>query len=174
MPPRRGRTVHERHRHHNINVRLNTLRLSASPTLLARSRIIVRSLLIIAMVYIVFMTLYNRYALHLSGFDQIPSLPRQLTHAFSTAGDWIQCLISKVGAGEGGLNLNSHHWSAGGRDTGVGGSVFGSGSREEEEAILGAEGFEAEDDVGDNGGNPWERRQEFPGAGMDSVGVIRL
>jgi len=127
--------------------------------------------------YIVFMTLYNRYTLHLNGFDQIPSLPHRLTEALSIVSDWFQSVVSKFSSREGGLNLSSHHWSVGGRDIGVGGSRFGSGSRtrEEEEAMLSEEDFEAEDDVTDDGGNPWERRgQGLPGTGIDSAGVIRL
>lgn len=123
------------------------------------------------MLYMVFMTLYNRYALHLSGFDQIPSLPNKLARALSAIGDWFQSIFSKFGSGNGGLNLNSHHWTASGRDTGVGGSRFGSGSREEE-AMLSEEDFEVEDSLEEHHGNPWGR---VPGGGgINASGVIRL
>jgi cation-dependent mannose-6-phosphate receptor len=135
--------------------------------------VLILLILIFAMVYIVFMTLYNRYALHLSGFDQIPSLPSRLTRVLSVIGDWFQSIFSKFGSGGEDLNFHSHHWSAVGRDTGVGGSRFGSGSREEEEAML-AEDFEVEDSLGEHHGNPWGRGQVVPGSGIDSAGVIRL
>jgi len=125
--------------------------------------VLVLIILIIGMVYIVFMTLYNRYALHLSGFDQIPSLPSKLAHVLSVIGDWLQFVFSKFDSREDGPNFHSHHWSAGGRDTGIGGSRFGSGSREEEEAMLGEEDFEVEDSLGEHHGNPWGRGQMDPG-----------
>lgn len=128
------------------------------------------------MVYVVFMTLYNRYALHLSGFDQIPSLPSRLTQLISIIGDWFQSIFSKFGFRGSVPNFHSHHWSAGGGNTGLGGSRFGSGSREEEEAMLAEEDFEVEDSPEEleHHGNPWRRGQAVPGAKIDSAGVIRL
>jgi hypothetical protein len=140
------------------------------------------------MIYIVFMTLYNRYALHLHGFDQIPSPPPQVSKFFSAIGEFFM-----PSTGGRGLNPSSHHWgggSAGGRGQGglgVGGSRFGSGARregeeEEEEAMLG--GQEEEDvgaDLGDadvsrgGNGNPWSREQGSGGGGVvDPAGIIRL
>jgi cation-dependent mannose-6-phosphate receptor len=138
--------------------------------------------LIFGMVYIVFMTLYNRYALHLRGFDQIPTPPPRLARVFSAIGDCFSSLYSS--AERRGLNPTSHHWGGGrGRGVGdnglgVGGSRFGSGARrEEEEAMLGGE--ELDDDIGDDLGdvNPWRKDQgtQAQGAGgVDSAGVIRL
>jgi len=134
------------------------------------------------MVYIVFMTLYNRYALHLRGFDQIPTPPPRLARVFSAIGDCFSSLYSS--AERRGfkpdlapLGRRTGAW-CGDSGLGVGGSRFGSGARrEEEEAMLGGE--ELDDDVGDDLGdvNPWRKDQgtQAQGAGgVDSAGVIRL
>jgi len=151
------------------------------------------------MLYIVFMTLYNRYARHLRGFDQIPAPPRQVTRAFSAFGKFLSILSKKLGLGEDdgagagggrrrrGLNPNSHHWND--AALGVGGSRFGSGARlEEEEAMLGGGEYEEDeglgdgDDLGDVGAagagrrvNPWHGSLAA-GAGVaaDPAGAIRL
>jgi len=150
-------------------------------------------IIILGMLYIVIMTLYNRYALHLRGFDQIPNPPTLLTRVFASIGDCFSSLSSGEGR-SGGLNPTSHHWGGGGRsrggrgrDLGLGGSRFGSGARrvdEEEEAMLGGEGDVEEeedaavvgiagDDLGDGGsGNAWGRARGA--GGIDSAGVIRL
>jgi cation-dependent mannose-6-phosphate receptor len=158
--------------------------------------IIFSACLVLAMLYIVCMTLYNRYARHLRGFDQIPAPPRQLTRAFSAFGKFLSFLSKKLGLGENdgagvggrrGLNPNSHHWSD--AALGVGGSRFGSGARlEEEEAMLGGGEYEEDemlgdgDDLGDVGAagagrhvNPWHGSLAA-GAGVagDPAGTIRL
>lgn len=127
--------------------------------------ILFTTMLVFSMLYIVFRTLYNRYALHLRGFDQIPTAPRHLSDFFSTIGD---CFSSaSFGSSRLGLNLTSHHWgsssSGPARDIAsrLGGSRFGSGSREEEEAILAGE-TDLEDNVEDEFGN-WRWRNESMG-----------
>jgi hypothetical protein len=139
------------------------------------------------MLYIVFRTLYNRYALHLRGFDQIPTLPHQLTHFFSGIGDCFSSVSSKFGSSQHGLNPTSHHWGGrsgtGARDLAsrIGGSRFGSGSREEEETMLAEEEGELEDgihggDLGDisGGGNPWGLHRGASGPRVDSARGVRL
>lgn len=125
------------------------------------------------MLYLVFQTLWNRYALHLRGFDQMPTLPRKMTRFFSSVGSFFQGILSRVGlggkGGGGGLNSHSHQWA----EAGLGGSRYGSGARnaEEEEGMLGD--HEDLEDDGDLGANPWDRPQP-PSAAANSEGVIRL
>lgn len=88
------------------------------------------------------------------------------------------------------MNPNSHHWSGAGggrhardRASRLGGSMFGSGSREEEEAMLPSVEEEGEledglgDDLGDSSGgaNPWGRERGVSGGvTVDPAGAIRL
>lgn len=124
------------------------------------------------MMYIVFMTVFNHFALHRRGFDQIPVLPEPVTRAFSNIGDFFQSIFSRFGSkAAAGVNFASHHWTENSRDIGVGGSRFGSGARGEEEAMMGGE---HDDHIeGQGPANPWQD-PAAPGAGMDSNGVIRL
>lgn len=99
------------------------------------------------MLYLVFQTLWNRYALHLRGFDQMPTLPRKLTRSFASVGSFFQGILSRVGLGGkggGGLNTHSHQWA----EAGLGGSRYGSGARsaEEEEGMLSAVEEEGEEE----------------------------
>lgn len=102
----------------------------------------------------------------------MPTLPRKFNNALSTFGGWLQAASTKLGLAsrDAGLNLNSHQWGAGG-GPGLGGSRYGSGSREEEEAMMGGD---LEEDRSEGTANPWQRDQAPIAPEVGPEGVIRL
>ena len=127
------------------------------------------------MLYLVFQTLWNRYALHRRGFDQVPTLPHKMTRFFTSVGSFFQGILSRVGLngkGNTGLNSHSHQWA----EAGLGGSRYGSGARnaEEEEGML--SGQDDLENDGDIGVNPWDRNPppSVAPVATNSEGVIRL
>jgi hypothetical protein len=89
------------------------------------------------MLYAVSGTLYNRFALHRRGFDQLPRFSYEAfkEHA-SVLGEWCRTWVVEKADFYGtaqGLNPNSHQWSGGGSGSrggfGIGSGMWAGGRR---------------------------------------------
>ena len=127
------------------------------------------------MLYLVCQTLWNRYALHRRGFDQVPTIPHRMTRFFTSVASFFQSILSRLGLqgkGDTALNSHSHQWA----EARLGGSRYGSGAstaEEEERMLSGQDDLENDGDVG---ANPWDKNPppSAASAAAPSEGVIRL
>ncbi|KAF9225147.1 mannose 6-phosphate receptor domain-containing protein [Gyrodon lividus] len=130
------------------------------------------TVVIFLMAFIVISTLYNRFVLRLSGYDQMPRFT--LSHVHEIVGvcsDFFRSMLDHFisrssswrNRGYRNLNSTSHHWT----------------SREEEEAMIASDPLEPESEgIHVAGGesrdaNPWGEGRQADEEGRDQ-GIIRL